>query len=88
MTQHSVMKTEPAPNHPDARTAEDFFPTWREEIRRLRGSHPVFAEICNDLETVAGILRDEGPADDAVTECLEGLKDEIRRALTHETGSV
>jgi len=86
MTQHSEMSVKNEPDHADARTAEEFFPTWREEVRRLRCSNPIFAEICNDLELVASILRDEGSADNAAIESLEGLKDEIQRVLMREAG--
>ena len=81
------MRSEFKPNNPEARNAEDFFPEWREDIQRLRERSPIFEEICSDLELVAGMLREEAADDAAATESLEGLKDEIRRALTRNTDS-
>ncbi len=81
------MSVENEPEHPEARSAEEFFPKWREEIQHLRRASPIFEEICSDLELVAGLLRDEGTGDRAASECLEGLKDEIRGALTRNTGN-
>ncbi|WP_424990930.1 hypothetical protein [Fluviibacterium sp. S390] len=80
------MSVEREPDNPAAPTAEQFFPEWREDIRRLRANRPIFDEICRDLELVAGMLRDKDPDDPAATECLEGLKDEIRRALMRDPG--
>ncbi|WP_068318217.1 hypothetical protein [Aliiruegeria sabulilitoris] len=63
------------------RTPEQLFPDRQEDIRRLRAQDQVFEEICSDYELIAGIAQKETPEDEAVSECLAGLANEIRRAL-------
>lgn len=67
-------------------TPEQRFPEHREDIRRLREQDPIFEEICGDYELIAGLSGQNGPEDGAVAECLEGLAQEIERALTRRDG--
>jgi hypothetical protein len=69
-------------------TAEQFFPSRRDEILQLRRRSSVFDEICHDLELMAGLLQDQATRDSAAIESFEGLKEEVSQALVKEAKGV
>lgn len=87
MMLHPPMRVGSEPDNTVAQSAEQFFPKRREDIRRLRRCCPIFDEICSDLELMAGLLQDQGSGDAAATESLEGLREEINRALMRDASS-
>ncbi len=75
-----VMKSEQDRN--GANTLEQLLPDRQDDIRWLRAQDPIFDEICTDYELIADVARKEASEDEAIAECLDGLKEEIHRALT------
>lgn len=64
-----------------ATTPEEFFPELRQDVLRLRETDPIFEAVCRDLELIAKLIQEARSEDTDLTECLEGLKDEIHGAL-------
>lgn len=84
---HLSMEADRKQNGKAAQTAEQSFPQWHDKIRQLRQRNSSFDEICRDLELLTQLFCEKSSTDDALSESIEGLKDEIKRALTNNSGS-